>query len=272
MTDSELQNFIRAIEKRQKNEFGLVKMSQLNIDAHFPSPPGLTWAQRTTLLEYASWKGADAISGALLRAGADASIGAQGAVASHDSAAALRTLLPRAAVWTVNQVVAMRAAAAAAEPARMVSAGGGGGDGENALGCEQAQAHGISLGDAQEDSGPTVKWAACGHVTSEASLWADLRATGKLACMCGATCKELQSVEEEEALWPDRPDEAAKQRKLTSWRRFDTLPVDISEKRDKEAAKARFKIPSFAAMPASEVAKLYIGGEFLHERFFTCYP
>jgi len=184
MTDDELRSFIRAIAKGKKNEFGLVKMSQLNIDALVPSPPDLPWAARTTLLNYASWMRSDGVSGALLRAGADASIGAQGAVASQDSAAALRTLLPRAAVWTVNQVVAMRAAAAE-------------------LGARStADNHEHAPDDAANGSthltGAAVKWAECGHVSSEASLWEDLRSTGKLACRCGGwrstCCKEEPST------------------------------------------------------------------------------
>jgi len=72
--------------------------------------------------------------------------------------------------------------------------------------------------------------------------------------------KELQTLEEEEASWPDAPDEAAVLRKCASRTRFEQLPVDIVGKPDKKKASEAFKIPVFAAMPAAQVAKLYVGG------------
>jgi hypothetical protein len=72
--------------------------------------------------------------------------------------------------------------------------------------------------------------------------------------------KELQTLEEEEASWPDAPDEAAVLRKCASRTRFEQLPVDIVGKPDKKKASEAFKIPVFAAMPAAQVANLYVGG------------
>ena len=195
MTDDEAQSFIRAVARGKKNEFGLVKMSQLNIDALVPSPPDLPWTKRTTLLNYASWMRADGVSGALLRAGADASIGAQGAVASQDSAAALRELLPRAAVWTVNQVVAMRAAAAEFSERSTEDNPGGKLPGSERTDTGDGVQECHSADGGTHSAGATVKWAECGHVSSEASLWADLRSTGKLACRCVVALKE-QRLEE----------------------------------------------------------------------------
>jgi hypothetical protein len=91
-----------------------IARSKLNLDELFPSPPSLLWAPRTTLLNYASFHRKDAICGALLRARADPSIrwaagmtdgGGGGGGVSENALEALRELLPRAAVWTVNKVL-----------------------------------------------------------------------------------------------------------------------------------------------------------------------
>ena len=66
MTPEELQHFIAAIDKGRKNEFGLVKLSLLNLDALFPSPASLTWTNETTLLNYAASRRADGMCDVLV--------------------------------------------------------------------------------------------------------------------------------------------------------------------------------------------------------------
>jgi len=238
----------------------------INLDQLFPSPPGLAWVKKTTLLNYAAWRGADAITGALLRAGADASIrwddlpcgageevgtpadgqgeeragGGGGSrhedhvAMSENAAAALATLLPRAAVWTLNKVVSMREAAAT---------DAGGVRGAQSVACCR------------------VKWLACGHVTCEACVWADLRSKGKLVCRCGTACSEVQEEEAEVASWAERTSEECEARKEESRTRWLSLPEDIHGRQQETKAECLGeKIPRFAAMPPAEVAKLYIGG------------
>jgi hypothetical protein len=259
MTEDEIQSFVRAIHKGLRNEFGLVKLSALDLDAMIPSPEDLTWATHTTLLNYASWRCADAVSGALLRAGADASarVGCEDQAGSKaDASAALAELLPRAQVWVVNKVVAMRRDAALSGMDAQRAWGEGA-----CMGCGKQQG---SAEQAPDDprrrrstcNGLPVKWAECGHVTCEACLWLDLRATGRLACRCGVACREVQEEEEHAASWAERADAQALERKEESRRRWAALPFDIEDKLSKQDAIRNFKIPTFGALPPSEVQEL----------------
>ncbi|GAX78661.1 hypothetical protein CEUSTIGMA_g6099.t1 [Chlamydomonas eustigma] len=126
MNNQEIQALLRAVRKGSKAEFGLVKLSSLDLNALIcqqDDAPLLDWTPHTTLLEYACWLQQDAVCGALLKAGADPTIRYISCNHLCDDLNPGCTEQPTAifqepststcSIWIVKNIVQMRAAAAA---------------------------------------------------------------------------------------------------------------------------------------------------------------
>lgn len=191
-------------------QFGLVKLSkvQLNtpcITQPLPSPqapatPGSTQAEQPcssddppqarpqgwpgvhsiTLLEYAAWRGKDAIAWALVRAGAnpaareDCAADPEAAARCAEAAkACLSNIQAMHAVWMVRQVVAMRAAAADAAAAAPGLGAGAGSAGHIRTIAETFQLSPCVLCGAAAAALP-VAFRPCSHACCEACAWDQL--------------------------------------------------------------------------------------------------
>ncbi|EKX35519.1 hypothetical protein GUITHDRAFT_146440 [Guillardia theta CCMP2712] len=239
MTEQEVEYFMEAINMGQKQKFGLVKLSQLNLDALVPSPADLPWHPRTTLLAYAAWKKKDGVTGALLRAGADASVrhDEQSEERRGDSSQMSRECLAkvqaRTAVWIVNEVVRMRANMAAAE--------------------ERLRAEGWACADCSSRDACSVLCSECKRVTCEICLWARLSRDSHSFCACGRG----DVVEQVLAGMGEEQDGSSMERKRASYERWRELPGNLPSK--EEGKLQQLKIPFFRAMPEEEVARFFVG-------------
>lgn len=193
-------------------QFGLVKLSKLQLNTpcitqplplpQAPATPGTAQAEQPcssddpqqarpqgwpgmhsiTLLEYAAWRGKDAIAWALVRAGAnpaareDSAADPEAAARCAEAAkACLSNIQAMHAVWMVRQVVAMRAAAADAAAAAAAAAAPGPGAGSGSAGTI-AEAFQLSpcvlCGDAV--AALPVVFRTCSHACCEACAWDQL--------------------------------------------------------------------------------------------------
>eukprot|EP00854_Cymbomonas_tetramitiformis_P011305 gene11305-13357_t len=125
LTDEDVEELLCAIDKNYSNDFGLVKLTDLQLDEllcldHRGWWRAKSWDPlrdvgiegRQTLLSYAAWRGRAKIVYALLRAGADPSV-RTGTAQTSDVAAPLLRSLPyhETKVWICMELVHMRALA-----------------------------------------------------------------------------------------------------------------------------------------------------------------
>lgn len=220
MEPSQVEALRRGIDRGSKAEFGLVKLAKLDLNVLMQPPSDLAWAGGTmTLLSYAAARNRDAIVGALLRAGADATIrhGCCGAECGSLAARAhLSQLLPMTAAWTVKQVVGLRKAAAA-----IAGKGSSSGAGyEEAVTVAQQLTCCLCAGPLHA---PSALAFPCTHLCCEACLWQHLSHSGRLMCPCNQSSSQLQV-----------------------WEGDDSAPVEMQQEAvcRKLASKARYEWPS----------------------------